>query len=158
MNTITVWRLCAERVVPMAFSGEGSFVDGGRWNPPGVRVVYCSESRSLAALEVLANARDNLFAGPRHWFVISMEIPTLHVEHPSSIPEDWRLCPYSPATQAFGANWIREGRKAVLRVPSAMVPGEFNFMLNPAHPDFRHLKPGKPEPFFFDPRLGISAP
>ena len=156
MNSILAWRLCEERWLPRAFSGDGPFRDGGRWNPLRVRVVYCSESRSLAAVEVLANSRKIVFVAGARWFLTSITVPMECVEFPSKFPENWSRYPHPPATQEFGAAWVRASRSAVLRVPSAVILGEFNYLLNPAHRDFRRLKAGKPEPFIFDPRLGIS--
>jgi RES domain-containing protein len=117
-------------------------------------MVYCAESRSLAALEVLVHAEQNAPLAAITWLCIPAKMPADLVEKPSRYPDDWRLFPHSTNTQAFGAEWIRSRRSAVLRIPSAVVPGEFNYLLNPAHPDFKRVKIGEPESFSFDPRLG----
>jgi RES domain-containing protein len=154
VNTLTLWRLCPARRIERAVSGDGSFRRGGRWNPPGVRVVYFAESRSLAALEILVNVRDAslLFAQP--WMIVPAEIPVALVERPVRVPDNWRAQPYAGETQMFGAEWVGAARSAALRVPSTVVLGEFNYLLNPAHPDYHRVKIGKPQPFSFDPRLG----
>ncbi len=149
-----VWRLVAERHAATAFSGEGARKFGARWSPPGLNVVYCSESRSLAALEIIVNARNGTKLVGQPWSVLSAEIPDELIERPARVPESWRENPHPRATQEFGAKWVRELRSAVLRVPSVVVLGEFNYMLNPAHPDFAKVRVGKPQPFSFDPRLG----
>jgi RES domain-containing protein len=136
-----------------AMSGDGSYRRGGRWNPPGIRVVYCADSRSLALVEVLANVRRPALLGAQPWVVIRVDVPEDLVERPDRVPESWRETPYSSATQAFGAEWVQAQRSVALRVPSAVVPGEFNYLLNPAHPRFAKVRLGKPEPFSFDPRL-----
>lgn len=148
-----LWRLTAARHAASAFSGDGARLYGGRWSPVGVPVVYCAESRSLALLEVLAGTDDpaRLFQQP--WVLISAEVPDECIDRPAGVPDSWRNHPHSSATQAFGAEWVRARRSSVLRVPSAVVPGEFNFLLNPAHPDFKRVKIGGPQPFSFDPRL-----
>lgn len=153
MSQITVWRLCRKPYAAESFSGEGTRLYGGRWSPVGLRVAYSSESRSLAALEVLVNARDPelLFAQP--WTMISADIPRALIECPKRVPDNWRATPYGADTQAFGANWASLGRHAALRVPSSVVLGEFNYLLNPAHPDFGQITIARPEPFDFDSRL-----
>jgi RES domain-containing protein len=75
------------------------------------------------------------------------------VEQPGRFPDSWRQFPHSRESQDFGATWAREQRSAVLRMPSALVAGEFNYLLNPLHPDFKRVKIGKTEPFAFDARL-----
>ena len=119
----------------------------------GLNVAYSAESRALAALEVLVNVRDPklLFAQP--WVMISAKIPDACIERPVRVPEDWRVTPHPRATQAFGAEWIRAARSAVLRVPSTVVLGEFNYLVNPAHPEFSKISIGPPEAFSFDPRF-----
>lgn len=153
MSVLTVWRLSRERHASESYSGEGSRRYGGRWSPVGLNVAYSAESRALAALEVLVNVRDPklLFALP--WVMISAKIPTEVIERPARVPEDWRTTPFPRATQAFGAEWIRASRSAVLRVPSTVVLGEFNYLLNPVHADFSKITIGEPEPFTFDPRF-----
>lgn len=136
-----------------AMSGNGAYRHGGRWNPPGIRVVYCAESRSLAVIEVLANIKDAALLGDQAWVLIPVEVASELVEKPLRVPDSWRDMPYGPASQAFGAEWVQAQRSAALRVPSVVVPGEFNYLLNPAHPGFKRIKVGPPEPFAFDPRF-----
>lgn len=152
-----VWRLCAAKYGATAFSGEGAELYGGRWSPAGVPIAYCSESRALAVVEVLANAeeRDRLFA--REWVFASAEVPAGLIEKPARFPKNWRAYPHGRETQMIGSEWAKARCSAVLRVPSAVVPGEFNYLLNPAHPEFAKVKVGQPEPFSFDPRLAGPA-
>lgn len=149
-----VWRLCARHREAEAFTGEGAARRAGRWNPKGVRVAYCAESRSLAALEVLVNVHDATLLFAQVWVLVPVELSADLIERPARVPENWRATPYGSETQDFGAAWVQERRSAVLRVPSAVVLGEFNYLLNPAHPDFKKMRVGKPGPFSFDPRLG----
>lgn len=87
------------------------------------------------------------------WACLPVILPVQLIDKPDRVPDDWRLYPHSPTTQAFGAEWVQSQRSVALRVPSVVVPGEFNYLLNPAHPQFAKVKVGKPEPFSFDPRL-----
>jgi len=153
MSEVVAWRLCASHRAAAAFSGEGSARRGGRWNPPGIRMIYTAESRSLAAMEVLVHVDEIGRLGALAWTCIPAVFPARLLETPPRFPDDWRRYPYPGSTQTFGSEWANSRRTAVLRVPSAVVPGEFNYLLNPFHPDFRHVKIGEPEPFSFDPRL-----
>lgn len=153
MSSVLVWRLCSAKYAAAAFSGEGARLYGGRWSAPGYRIAYCAESRALAMVEVLVNAdeQDRLFS--LSWVLVSAEIPDALVEKPARFPEDWRQYPHPSSTQLIGSQWAKEQRSLALRVPSAVVPGEFNYLLNPDHPDFTKVKRGKTQPFSFDPRL-----
>ena len=71
----------------------------------------------------------------------------------SDLPADWTEEPPPPSTKEIGDVWVKEARSAVLELPSVIIRAEPNFLLNPAHPDFKKIKIGKPEPFAFDPRL-----
>jgi RES domain-containing protein len=153
VSDLTVWRLASKRRASTLWDGEGAFRRGARWSPPGVRAVYCAESRALAALEVLVHVEEVSDFVAHDWVIASASIPESLIEHPSKLPGDWRVYPYGHATQTFGAEWIRSGRSVALRVPSAVVLGEFNYLLNPQHPDFSKVSTGKPGPFQFDPRL-----
>jgi RES domain-containing protein len=153
VNELTLWRLSPAYHAGKVMSGEGAYRRGGRWNPPGIRIVYCADSRSLAVVEVLANIRRPALLHGQQWVLIRLTLAEELVERPARVPDDWRQQPYAPASQAFGAEWVQAQRTVGLRVPSVVVPGEFNYLLNPAHPRFAQIKLGKPEPFSFDPRL-----
>ena len=148
-----MWRLCSAKYGATAFSGEGAELYGGRWSPTGIAVAYSSESRALAVVEILANAEERDRLRAREWVFVSAEVPLELIEKPAKVPPSWRVFPHSNETQLFGTEWAKAKRSAVLRVPSAVVPGEFNYLLNPSHPDFAKVKIGKPQPFIFDPRL-----
>ena len=157
MNAFVIWRLTPQRHVSEAFTGEGASVYGGRWNLVDVPMVYCAETRALAALEVLANIRNPRVYFSLPWVALPAEIADDLIEKPASLPKNWRANPYSLETQHFGTDWIKAQRSVALRVPSVVVPGEFNYLLNPAHPQFAKVKIGRPEPFSFDPRLAQPA-
>ena len=69
------------------------------------------------------------------------------------LPKGWKDSPPGDATQRFGDRWIEATESAVLRVPSAVVPSEFNYVLNPAHPDFVRIRIGRAEELYFNPRI-----
>lgn len=150
---VQAWRIVKHRHADHAFDGEGARLYGGRWNSPGVPVVYVAESRALAVLEILARLQSR--ATLHSYVLIGVRFAGELVEHLSSdsTPEDWRTSPPLPETQACGDRWVREARSAVLRVPSVVIPSESNFLLNPAHPNFAKIEILKPTPFDLDPRL-----
>jgi RES domain-containing protein len=149
---LRVFRVCPARHADSAFSGEGAKTYGGRWNPPGTRAVYCAENRSLAALEILVHLR-GVDVLP-DLAIFEVQIPaSVAVFSPRNVPAGWDVEPVSRASQDVGAAWIKAGRSAVLRVPSAVVPAERNFVLNPDHPDFAKLSISKPARFVLDARL-----
>lgn len=113
-------------------------------------VVYTAESRSLASLEALVHAEDtNLLAAIR-WVMIPVEIEESLIYVPKTLPSNWWRTPPLSATRRLGAIWAKRSRTPVLRVPSAVTRGEFNYVLNPRHPDFARLRIGKAVAFAFD--------
>lgn len=152
------WRLVKARHQAGAFSGEGARIAGGRWNLPGTRVVYASDSLALAALETFVHlgqaAADLKFVAFRIQIPDSLSIDATPLR---TLPRKWRVEPPPPETMEIGTRWSESGRTPCLRVPSVIIPRESNLMLNPAHPDFRRITIDPPEPFSFDPRLWKGA-
>jgi len=132
----------------------GSKLAGGRWNTPGRAVVYTSEHPATAVLEVLVHAeRPQLL---RDSFVmLSAEVDdtlvrTLDV---SALPARWNELGDMTIGQRTGDTWFDKQVSVALRVPSVILRGQFNVLLNPEHPDWAQVDLGEPEPFMFDPRL-----
>lgn len=73
-----------------------------------------------------------------------------------ALPRNWRRYPAPEALADLGSRWVAEGSTAVLIVPSVVVPGESNYLLNPRHPEFTGIRAGSPERFSFDPRMWKS--
>ncbi len=149
---LETWRMVKEKHVSMAFSGEGAARTGGRWNSRGVAVVYTSATRSLAALETLVHMNPHVMFNYR---IIRIEFDEGWVERLSlaALPSDWKMEPPPLSTRQLGDDWARSSRSAMLAVPSAIIPDETNYVLNPAHPDFKRVTISKPVPFNFDLRL-----
>jgi RES domain-containing protein len=151
---IPAFRLCKTRHAATAFTGEGARIAGGRWNSPGVAVVYASSSLSLATLEVLVHLDDpEAFARLFAWFAMEIPDELIEVLEESKLPPGWCADETTSATQVLGDAWIRSQRSAVLAVPSVVTPGERNYLLNPAHPRFSEIRIAAPQPFRPDPRL-----
>ncbi|MBW6399899.1 RES domain-containing protein [Roseomonas sp. HJA6] len=143
------------RAAHPVWSGIGAAMVGGRWNAVGVPVIYAASSKALSMLEVLVQGGD--MAAPRD--AVAAIIPdTVAIEELSPLPEGWREID-SPAAMAAGTEWAVSGRTAVLRVPSAIVPEEPNYLVNPAHPAAARIAVTDPVRVEWDPRLfGIVGP
>jgi len=129
-------------------------VAGGRWNRRGRAVVYTSRTLSLAALEyfvhlAVADAPDDLVAVPAD---LPDSVSRQEVRL-ADLPRNWRAYPAPEALADVGTRWVEAGRTAVLIVPSAVIPRERNYLLNPVHPEFKFIRVGAPEPFTFDARI-----
>lgn len=153
---IEAWRVAAperSRTVDEMLSGRGPLHNGGRWNSPGRRAVYLGGSLALASLELLVRlkAPDVL----RRYRRLRVLIPENLITEVTlrDLPDGWDRPDLHPATQAVGDRWIESLESVVLRVPSAVVAGEVNYVANPVHPDFAELEPGRVTDFHYDPRL-----
>ena len=145
------WRIIKARHAATAFTGEGAAKTGGRWNSRGVAVVYTSAIKSLAILESLVHLNPP-FRFKYVAFPLKFDVALVEYFPVKSLPSDWRLEPTPPSTKTIGDVWVKAAQSAVLALPS-VITGDNNFLLNPAHPDFKKIIIGKPEPFVFDPRL-----
>jgi RES domain-containing protein len=149
-----VWRICKAELAATAFTGEGAILYGGRWHHAGTPVVYCSESRALAALEQLVHLHRNRL--PSNFVCFGVDIPdglAIREVRREELPADWRRQPGPSELRDVGTRWAESGETVVLQVPSAVVPEEHNFLLNPRHPEFVRLTISGSEPFAFDERL-----
>ena len=150
---VTAWRITKRKHARNAFTGEGAREFGGRWNNPGTAIVYTAQSQSLAALEMLVHLDSPDLLQEYVLIGVEFEPSLIRRVGPSTLPRHWSSNPPPPEVRSVGDEWILAGRSAVLQVPSALVPGESNFLLNPEHRDFARLRFGKPLAFRFDPRL-----
>lgn len=148
-----LWRLVKTKYASTAFDGEGARVYGGRWNSPGTRVAYASSNSALAVLEVLVHLRDASILPAYSLIAASVPDGTVEDLAASALPDGWRSSPVPPEVQAVGDAWIRSGRSLALRVPSAIVRGSSNVLINPTHRDFARFRVESVEAFGFDPRL-----
>jgi len=149
---VRVWRICSRK--HRRFDGEGARRYGGRWNHTDSAVVYTSGSMSLAALELFVHV--DIDTVPGDLVAIQADIPdTLRIETVKieSLPRDWRRYPGPEALKDIGTAWASKASTAILAVPSAIIPEERNYLINPKHRDFKRIRLGRPAAFHFDPRL-----
>src|SRR5437762_4503948 len=149
---LSVWRITTAAFARSAFSGEGARLYAGRWNPKGVPMVYTAANQSLALLEMLV--QDQPLRA--RYMMIEARIPSaVKVDRVrvDDLPSDWRDVGARGKLQTIGAEWAKKRSAAVLTVPSAIVPAESNYLLNPLHADFKRIKVGKPNTVTTDLRL-----
>lgn len=134
-------------------SGKGAEIAGGRWNSKGIPVIYTSASRALCTTEIAVHTP--LGNIPEDYHIISIRFPDASVfELPESrLPKDWKAFPHSLNTQQLGDHFVRDNKYLVMRVPSAVVQGDFNYVINVRHAEFSKVKITETQPFSFDERL-----
>ena len=148
---MVVWRLA--RLAHAKLDGEGARLAGGRWNTQGRAAVYTSSRLSLAALELLVHTDVPLV--PSDLVAFEIEVPdaiAVETVEVDQLPKDWRI-PGHPTCRSIGDTWLAEERTAVLRVPSAVVPEEWNYIINPAHRAAKSIQIVGRRKFAFDSRL-----
>lgn len=149
-----LWRVTKRRHGATAFDGKAAAHYGGRWNSPGRRAVYASSTKSLALLEILVHLDVGVPLPRLVAFTFSVDDRLIERAKPGDLPRQWRTSAGLAATQRVGDAWLAAARSLALAVPSAIVPEEWNYVLNPLHPAFTKLHPGRGVPFLVDPRLG----
>jgi RES domain-containing protein len=137
-------------------SGKGAEKAGGRWNSKGVAMIYTSASRALCTAEVAVHVPLGIV--PFDYELVTIEMPDDSVTEMDikDLTADWCSFPHSDSTQKLGDRFAREGKFLVLKVPSVVVQGEFNFLINPGHEAAAKVRIVKTEPFLFDKRLFIK--
>lgn len=150
-----VYRIEREKYLDTTLKGVGaSKSEGFRWNSLNTFLVYTSASRALATLEVSVHL-DITEDLPNDRFYVEIEIPddVEIMEIPvKNLPENWDAKPPILETQFIGDDFVLEDEAAVLKVPSAIVPPEFNFLINPYHSDAKKIKVISTERMTFDKR------
>jgi RES domain-containing protein len=150
---VNAWRIVKQKHSRSALSGQGARRFGGRWNSPGVSMVYLAQSQALAALEMLVHldAAELL----QSYVVIDVGIDARFISRVdrARLGRNWRSDPPPTKLRAIGDAWIAGKSSVVLQVPSVLVPAESIYLVNPRHADFAELQVGKPSRFRFDPRL-----
>ena len=153
MTDIIGWRIAKEKHARSAFSGEGARIFEGRWNSAGVRMVYCSEHLSLAALEILVHTQSVTIRDKFRVFRVAWDEKMMTTIDLKKLPNGWNAQPPSLISKKIGDEWIRSDRSAVLAVPSVIVSLEKTFLLNPKHRDFGKIKIKDSGSFVLDQRL-----
>ena len=153
MPEIHGWRLTKTKYIDSALDGFGSGKYGGRWNHKGFPVAYCGTCASLTVLEVFVNTRtDKLRKVPYSILFFTLDVPNYLQVNKDDLPENWLQSAYPQFTKNFGTAWIKGAKTPVLYVPSAVVPQDYDLLVNPRHPDLQ-IKDWHSEEFRFDSRM-----
>ena len=151
-ETILAYRLVAPKWAASALSGEGARLNGGRWNSPGMPMVYLSGSRALAALELLVHlTTPETRLIPR--VLITVAIPRALIGGRLWTAPGWQEEPPGKNSTDQVDDWLRTASTAGVRAPSVLVPEEDNILLNPSHPDFSRINVLESREFSYDPRF-----
>ncbi len=153
MAEVVGWRIVKEKHAKTAFSGEGARIFEGRWNSGGVRMVYCSEHLSLAALEILVHTQPVTIRDKFRVFRVAWDEKMMTTIDLKKLPKGWNAQPPSLISKKIGDEWVRSGRSVSLAVPSVIVPSERTFLLNPKQRDFGKIKIKDTGSFYLDQRL-----
>lgn len=133
-------------------SGRGAALYGARWNSAGTELIYTATSRALAMAEVAVHLSfDDL---PEDFLMMEIQSPEGVIpEVVTDLPEDWNTFPHATGTQLLGDRFVSNGMHLLLLVPSVVVKGDWNVLINPKHPDFSKVHISGVEPFPFDRRF-----
>ena len=146
-----VWRICKQKHTGSAFSGIGGLYAQARWTPQGFKVVYTAESLALASLEAFVHTESSRIPLVAIRAFLPKDIAVTVVDV-NSLPEDWQSMAAYPTLQNIGKQWLQKQDSPILKVPSSIIPVEFNYLLNPQHPDL-HLTLEPALRFSFDNRM-----
>ena len=151
---MTLYRITKTKYAATAFEGVGAKLAGGRWNSVGRAVVYTSEHPATAALEILVHVKRSQLLRD-HYSVIVAEVPDDLIAQldPAALQKGWDAPEEGKASTDVGDAWFDAQVSVGLRVPSAVLRGQFNVLLNPLHPDWEQVALGELEAFLFDARL-----
>lgn len=134
-------------------TGTGARLHGGRWNSEGRSMVYLASSRALAVLEVLVHLQPMVM--PANFCIAEVKVPEQSVLtlDATTLPLNWRDAASPAELKQIGNQFIQETRYLMMKVPSAIVPQEYNYLINPWHPDIKKVSIINTDPFSFDDRL-----
>lgn len=148
-----VFRL-SKSIYSRDLSGKGAEQCGGRWNEKGFAMIYTSGSRALCLTEIAVHIPLGII--PTDFVLTTIEIADdaeIQEINEDELPENWKIFPHPPFTKKIGTTFLNECNQLILKVPSAVVQGEFNYLINPNHPSKGKVSLITTEPFFFDERL-----
>ncbi len=149
---MNVYRI-ARSIYAEDLSGTGARMVGGRWNSKGIALLYTAESRALAAMELAV--RVDFSRKPKDLVMVTIGLPKdVKITEPEKLPEDWYQFPHRALTRQIGDKFVLENKGLVLKVPSAVVKGDYNYLVNPLHFNFKYVRILNTTSFGLDERLG----
>ena len=149
-----VFRLIRKRYASEPLSGRGAANFGARWNSTGVELIYTAANRSLAMAEVAVHL--SVGTMPGDYLMATIDVPddiSRDQLEARSLPPGWSVFPYASATQKIGDRFVASSRHCILQVPSVVISGDHNYLLNPNHSEFRRITIIGLQEFEFDKRF-----
>jgi len=134
--------------------GKGAAIKGARWNSAGVEIIYTAANRSLAMAEVFVHLTAATL--PEDFYMLTIYIPdevSVRKLRIAQLPAGWNKFPHPASTRIIGDTFIHKSDHCVLQIPSAVTPGDFNYLINPNHPDFSKIHIIESVKFAFDNRF-----
>jgi RES domain-containing protein len=152
-----IYRILRRAYARAPFDGEGAYRYGGRWSSPGTRLAYASEHQSLAMLEYFVHLDKE--DPPLDLVLAIADVPDdlarQRVEI-RDIPANWREAAAPPELARLGDEFAQRGEYCVLIVPSVLAPAENNWLINPAHSDYKKIDIHKVAALNYDPRMFVN--
>lgn len=148
-----VFRLAREKYAN-TLSGKGAAIKGARWNSQGVEMIYTAGNRSLAMAEVAVHF--TLATLPEDYMMITIYVPdttSVIKLKEKDLPARWNAFPHPHSTQRFGDRFVSDNEFCIFQVPSAVTKGDYNFLINPYHADFKNIQIVAKDKFPFDSRI-----
>jgi RES domain-containing protein len=143
--------------VDTPLSAEGARRYGGRWNPPGIGILYTSASPELALLEQLVHLRGLPYQDLPRLFLLTLALPD-QPERLNGLPPDWREEAGYETCHRLLAGWLNQPHVLAMGVPSAVVPESMNYLLHLRYPSYAGIVIRRTAPFVIDPRLWRTEP
>ena len=148
-----VYRLSKQAYIK-DLSGYGAEKTGARWNSKGIPILYTAASRALAVVEIAVHVPLGII--PTDYYLATIEIPdkaSIPRVEIADLPANWNKNPFIKTTQLIGDGFIKSNQHLMVQVPSATVTGDYNYLINPRHPDFKTITIKSVDAFEFDLRL-----
>lgn len=153
VHRLRVYRITKPHHERSAWTGEGAAKFGGRWNSRGIPAVYCAGSLALAAMEMLVHLEGPDLLARYRWAWLELDARRVTELDSKRLPRRWHEDPPPAELKQIGDAFLLKADAPALRVPSAVVPTESNYLINPAHPEMRKVRAGPFADFRFDLRL-----
>lgn len=149
---MTIYRITKEKYATQ-FNGKGAAKFGHRWNSKGTEVIYCAESRALALAELSVYL--NVTMASTKYAMLHIEVPdkTKIKTISKMLPENWNNYPHLKNTKVIGDEFVAEDKFLLMKIPSAIVHGDYNYIINPRHKDFINIEISAAEHFPVDERF-----
>ena len=149
-----VFRVVRQKYADHPLDVMGTRINGGRWNPPGVGILYTAEHPALALVEILIHMPQVPYNELPLYQLFHLEIPdgSQRVLPVAELPSYWHENTYAKS-QLILTDWLNEPDVLALGVPSSVMPDGINYLLHPAHADYQRIRIVAEKPLAIDPRL-----